>query len=239
MSRFLSVVILMFLVGCSSTPKVEPDIQAVIKPVETYGINPETQLRLQQWKSLIDSGSQWSDIKKLTSVNNFINQFNFVDDIDHWKQEDYWATPLQTLVTKGGDCEDFAIAKYFTLSAMGLDEDKMRLTYVKALTINKAHMVVSYFERTNAEPLVLDNLNTNIVPASQRQDLLPVYSFNGEGLWLAKREQSGQYVDDASRLSLWQELLQHMNVEAADENSMVCLYQYYDLPNSVAKTRCP
>jgi len=235
MSRFLIAVILMLLVGCSSSPKVEPTIE----PVETYGINPETQLRLEQWKSLIDTGSQWSDIKKLTSVNDFINQFNFVDDIDHWKQEDYWATPLQTLVTKGGDCEDFAIAKYFTLSAMGLDEDKMRLTYVKALTINKAHMVVSYFEHTNSEPLVLDNLNTNIVPASQRQDLLPVYSFNGEGLWLAKREQSGQYVDDANRLSLWQELLQTMDVEAADENSMVCLYQYYDLPNSVAKTKCP
>jgi len=235
MSRFLIAVILMLLVGCSSSPKVEPTIE----PVETYGINPETQLRLEQWKSLIDTGSQWSDIKKLTSVNDFINQFNFVDDIDHWKQEDYWATPLQTLVTKGGDCEDFAIAKYFTLSAMGLDEDKMRLTYVKALTINKAHMVVSYFEHTNSEPLVLDNLNTNIVPASQRQDLLPVYSFNGEGLWLAKREQSGQYVDDANRLSLWQELLQTMDVEAADENTMVCLYQYYDLPNSVAKTKCP
>jgi len=231
MNRFLIVVMLMLLVGCSSSPKVEP--------IETYGINPETQLRLEQWKSLIDSGSQWSDIKKLTSVNDFINQFNFVDDIDHWKQEDYWATPLQTLVTEGGDCEDFAIAKYFTLSAMGLDEDKMRLTYVKALTINKAHMVVSYFERKNAEPLVLDNLNTNIVPASQRQDLLPVYSFNGEGLWLAKREQSGQYVDNADRLSLWQELLQTMDVEAADENTMVCLYQYYDLPNSIAKTKCP
>jgi len=220
--------VLVFLVGCSSAPELKPT-----------GIDPDTQARVDQWKSLIDSGSQWSDIEKLTSVNDFVNQFNFVDDIDHWKQEDYWATPLQTLVTKGGDCEDFAIAKYFTLSAMGLDENKMRLTYVKALTINKAHMVVSYFEQPNAEPLVLDNLNRNIVLASQRQDLVPVYSFNGTGLWLAKRDRSQQHIDDSSRISLWQDLLHHMDVEAADQNAMICLYQYYDLPAGKAKTMCP
>tara|TARA_R110002050_G_scaffold71891_3_gene154769 strand:+ start:170752 stop:171438 length:687 start_codon:yes stop_codon:yes gene_type:complete len=220
--------ILVLLVGCSSTPAVK-----------NTGIDPITQARVEQWKSLIDTGSQWSDIKKLTSVNDFVNQLTFVDDIIHWKQEDYWATPLQTLVTKGGDCEDFAIAKYFTLSAMGMDEDKMRLTYVKALTINKAHMVVSYFERPNAEPLVLDNLNRNIVVASARKDLIPVYSFNGTGLWLTKRDRQDLHVDDASRLSLWQDLLHHMDVEAANENAMICLYQYYDLPSSKAKTMCP
>ena len=220
--------VLVLLVGCSSTPELKP----------STGIDPATQARVEQWKMLIDSGSQWSDIKKLTSVNDFVNQLNFVDDIIHWKKEDYWATPLQTLVTKGGDCEDFAIAKYFTLSAMGMDESKMRLTYVKALTINKAHMVVSYFVSPNAEPLVLDNLNRQIVPASQRKDLIPVYSFNGTGLWLVKRD-SQQHVDDASRISLWQDLIHHMDVEAANENAMICLYQYYDLPSSTAKTMCP
>jgi len=232
MIRVLVSLLLVLLVGCSSTPDI------VVEEVETYGINPETQVRVEQWKALIESGSTWSDIKKLTSVNDFVNQFDFVDDIKHWQQEDYWATPLQTLVTKGGDCEDFAIAKYFTLSAMGMDEEKMRLTYVKALTINKAHMVVSYYAKPNAEPFVLDNLNTTIVPSSQRLDLLPVYSFNGSGLWLAKRERSGQYVDDSTRISLWQDLLHTMDVEAANEKAMICLYQYYDLPNSVAKMKC-
>jgi len=230
MSRVFIWTILLFLVGCSSSPKIE-------QPVDS--IDKEVRARVEQWKSLIDSGSKWSDIQKLTSVNNFVNQFNFLDDIDHWGQEDYWATPLQTLVTQGGDCEDFSIAKYFTLTAMGMSEDKLRLTYVKALTINKAHMVVSYFERQNIEPLVLDNLNPIIVPASQRQDLIPVYSFNGDGMWLAKREGSGQYVGEAGRVSLWQQLMHHMDVEAADENTMVCIYQHYDLPASKAKTLCP
>lgn len=183
--RWLIAVFFLFLIGCSSTPKIPDD-----------GIQPETRQRVAQWKQMIDSGSTWPDIKKLNKVNDFVNQFIFVDDIIHWQQEDYWATPLQTLVTQGGDCEDFSIAKYFTLTAMGMDEAKLKLTYVRALTINQAHMVVGYYETPNAEPLVLDNLNPEILPASRRPDLLPVYSFNGSGLWLAKKESSDQFVDN-------------------------------------------
>jgi predicted transglutaminase-like cysteine proteinase len=233
MNRIFISILLVLLTACSSSPTVEET------PVVPDGIDQETRARVEQWKALIEQGSSWSDYKQLTEVNDFVNQFNFVDDIYHWRQEDYWATPLQTLVTKGGDCEDFSIAKYFTLTEMGMAEAKLKLTYVKAIKINKAHMVVSYFAQPNDEPLVLDNLNPEILPASQRQDLLPVYSFNGEGLWLAKRDRTGQYVDDADRISLWQELLHSMDVEAADEDAMICLYQYYDLPDSKAKTLCP
>ncbi|KGM07276.1 hypothetical protein LP43_0886 [Methylophaga thiooxydans] len=194
---------------------------------------------MKAWKQLIDSGQNWSDMRRLKATNDFVNQFTFVDDIDHWQQEDYWATPLQTLVTRGGDCEDFSIAKYFTLTSMGMDEDKLRLTYVKALSLNQAHMVVSYYDNPKVTPLVLDNLNTQILPATQRDDLYPVYSFNGKGLWLNKKQQSDQFVDSSERISLWQKLLKSMDVEAANESAMICLYQYYDLTDSEARTRCP
>ena len=182
MMRGFLWLVLISLAGCSSAPQKEADV-----------IDPQTRQRVAEWKALIQAGKQWSDGRRLVAANDFVNRFDFVDDIYHWKKEDYWATPLQTVVTKGGDCEDFAIAKYFTLTSMGLAEDKLRLTYVKALNLNKAHMVVSYFEQPSAEPLVLDNLDPLIKPASQRQDLLPVYSFNGTGLWLAKRERSGNF----------------------------------------------
>lgn len=233
MYKWMVMFLLGFLAGCSSSPKVESP--AVIAD----GIEPVTRERVAQWKALIDAGSQWPDAQKLTKVNDFVNQLVFIDDIEHWGQEDYWATPLQTVVTGGGDCEDFSFAKYFMLSAMGMKEDKMRMTYVKALKINKAHMVVSYFDHPDAEPLVLDNLNTRILPASLRKDLLPVYSFNANGLWLARRERSGMYIDDAGRLSLWKKMLHYMDVEAADEDAKICLYQYHDLPVSKAKTMCP
>lgn len=227
MFKVVIALFLAVLAGCSSTP-----------PKIDTGIDPVTQQRVDSWKALIDSGSSWSDIKKLTSVNDFVNKFEFVDDIDHWQQEDYWATPLETLVTKGGDCEDFALAKYFTLSAMGMPEDKLRLTYVKALSINKAHMVVSYYENKKSTPLILDNLKPKIVPANERNDLIPAYSFNGSGLWLSNKNESDRYIDDASRISLWQQVKQRMNVEAANEIKMICLYQYYDLKPAVAQAKC-
>ena len=206
MLKVVMALFLALLAGCSSTP-----------PKIDTGIDPVTQQRVDSWKALIDSGSSWSDIKKLTSVNDFVNQFEFVDDIDHWQQEDYWATPLETLVTKGGDCEDFALAKYFTLSAMGMSEEKLRLTYVKALSINKAHMVVSYYENKKAIPLILDNLKPQIVPANERNDLIPAYSFNGSGLWLSNKNETDRYIDDSSRISLWQQvqqrILQHAGIQ--------------------------
>jgi predicted transglutaminase-like cysteine proteinase len=149
---------------------------------------------------------------KLELVNDFMNRTRFLNDIDHWGKEDYWATPIEFLSTDGGDCEDFSIAKYFTLRALGVSDDKLRITYVKELVIyNQAHMVLAYFTTPDAEPLVLDNINKTIQPASTRTDLLPVYSFNGSGLWLAKEQTGrGQQVGGSDRIGHWRDLQSRM-----------------------------
>lgn len=227
--RLSWLLMLVLITGCASTPDPEP---------HTSGIDEATHERLSEWQTVIKDHRGESERRQLEAANDFINQFDFVDDIIHWGEKDYWATPLQTVVTAGGDCEDFAIAKYFTLDEMGMDTEKLRLTYVKSLTLNQAHMVVSYYPRPEQTPLVLDNLDPVIRPASERDDLLPVYSFNGEGLWLAKQGES-QYVDTPQRLSLWQELLQSMSAEAADEATMICRYQYYQSSAAEARAQCP
>ena len=132
-------------------------------------------------------------------------------------QQDYWATPIEFLRKGAGDCEDFALAKYFTLREMGVPANQLRITYVKALQLNQAHMVVTWYATPDAIPLVLDNLKTAILPATQRTDLLPVYAFNGEGLWLP---QSGgnKRVGDSKRLSRWQDLLTRMRAEGFEIN---------------------
>lgn len=224
--RGLLLVLMALLAGCSSSPKKDSTI------------SPAVEARVANWNQLIDEGKQWSDERRLKAANDFVNQLVFVDDIKHWQQQDYWATPLQTIVSGGGDCEDFSLAKYFTLTGMGMDQDKLRLTYVKALELNQAHMVVSYYETPKAVPLVLDNLNTRILPATQREDLYPVYSFNGAGLWLNKRNHDSDLIDNSERISLWQKLLNSMDVEAANTETMICRYQYYDLPAVEAKNRC-
>lgn len=226
--RLFMMSLLLLLVGCGSAPP---------KPSVTSGISSATDQRVKAWRQLVDQGRDWSDQRQLEATNDFINQNQFVDDIIHWRKQDYWATPLQTIVTQGGDCEDFAVAKYFTLTEMGMSADKLRLTYVKAMTLNQAHMVVSYYPAQDAIPLVLDNLDPVIRPATQRNDLLPVYSFNAEGLWINK-QQNAEYIDDSTRISLWQKLLRSMDAEAADESFYICRYQHYDLPSQQALEMC-
>ena len=171
----------------------------------------EARQLLVAWEDIINHESSLSDRAKMERVNDFFNQMEFVDDINHWGKNDYWATPIEFLGTKGGDCEDFSIAKYFTLKAMGVADEKLNLTYVKALTYNVHHMVLTYYTTPEAEPLVLDNLIGEIKPASQRTDLIPIYSFNGTGLWLAKERGRGNLAGSSSRLQRWQDLIQRMS----------------------------
>lgn len=173
-----------------------------------YGII--ARQRLVSWDELMRFNKEDSESKKLKLVNDFFNQVRFISDDIHWQQKDYWATPVEFLSTNGGDCEDFTLAKYFTLRQMGVPDKKLRLTYVKAVRLNQAHMVLSYFETPSAEPLILDNLIKDIKRASLRRDLIPVYSFNGAGLWLAKEREQGRLVGKSSRVSRWTDVVQRM-----------------------------
>ena len=163
---------------------------------------------LEQWIALINDNQNREEWEKLRIVNNFFNKkIKFVDDIDHWNEKDYWATPTEFIGTKGGDCEDFALAKYFTLKAMGVDSKKLRLMYVRALRINQAHMVLIYSEKISDMPLVLDNINPRILPANKRYDLKPVYSFNGDGLWLAKAQGLGKQLKGKGDVARWEDIV--------------------------------
>ena len=168
--------------------------------------------RVQDWQQLLNAGHTLPIDEKLYQVNNFFNELEFVDDIDHWGKDDYWATPVEFLATEGGDCEDFVIAKYFSLKELGVPAEKLRLMYVTATRLRQAHMVLAYYEQSNSVPLVLDNINRRILPASRRRDLLPVYSFNGDGLWLAKEQGRGQKVQQGGNNNLWNDLNKRMQL---------------------------
>jgi predicted transglutaminase-like cysteine proteinase len=172
----------------------------------------EGPARFTAWEELIHNDKSPSDREKLSKVNHFYNsRIRFVSDIELWGMQDYWATPIEFLCKNAGDCEDFAIAKYFTLKAMGVAEEKLNIAYVKAIQYNIAHMVLTYYSEPGAEPLVLDNLIDSIDPASKRTDLMPVFSFNGLGLWTAKERGKGKMAGSADRLKPWQGLMQKMS----------------------------
>jgi len=169
-----------------------------------YGVNAEK--RVLAWRRLIEDSRSLSVVDQLTQVNNFFNQMEFVDDDILWAKEDYWATPIEFLGMQAGDCEDFTIAKYFTLRELGVSDEKLRLVYVKALTLDQHHMVLAYYHKPTSVPVLLDNIDKELKPASKRPDLLPIYSFNAENLWLSKEKGRGLLVGGSSRLSLWTDL---------------------------------
>ncbi|KAF0861877.1 cysteine protease LapG [Pseudomonas sp. LD120] len=178
-----------------------------------YGPLGEGQQRIDAWQRLLASQKQLPEQEQLRVVNRFFNKnVRYVEDIDLWRKVDYWETPIEALWKGAGDCEDYAIAKYFSLRHLGVSSDKLRITYVKALRQNRAHMVLTYYSTADAMPLVLDSLEDSIRPASERTDLLPVYSFNAEGLWLPGAK-GNKRVGDTKRLSRWQDVLRKMQAE--------------------------
>lgn len=162
----------------------------------------------RDWQQLV-SDNRGSEPEKLRRANDFFNaRIAFDSDISVWGQSDYWATPIETMGQGRGDCEDFSIAKYYSLLQLGVPIDKLRLVYVRATQqgpsgpVTQAHMVLAYYPTPSAEPLILDNLNPQILPASRRGDLLPVFSFNSAGLWIGTGNQSSK-----SNLSRWQDVI--------------------------------
>ena len=195
--------IALLLVGCGSTPEA---------PVDPTPTKPQSaaDIRVQQWRSLIATEQTAPEAQKLDAVNAFFNRLEFVDDIDHWGEEDFWATPLETIRSNGGDCEDFVIGKYFTLLELDVADERLRLTYVLSEPGNRPHMVLSYYRTPSAEPLLLDNLITGIRAASQRSDLKPIYSFNSNRLWVAG-SRSVSFDEPAARMSRWRDVMRRMN----------------------------
>jgi predicted transglutaminase-like cysteine proteinase len=157
------------------------------------------------------------DLAQLTALNQFFNRrIEFRDDSEVWGQHDYWASPLELLSRAQGDCEDFAIAKYFTLLALGMPSSKLRMVYVRVRLggpggPTRAHMVLAFYATSGAEPLILDNLISDVRPASRRPDLEPVFSFNSDGLWQGVGSQSAG--DPVSRLSRWRDVLAKARAE--------------------------
>ncbi|BAN50094.1 transglutaminase-like cysteine peptidase [Metapseudomonas resinovorans] len=183
------------------------------KAEKRYGRSGPAKDRLQAWQDLLQSGRQLTERQQLEAVNRQINQqVRFTDDRALWQRSDYWATPVETLAKGAGDCEDFALAKYFTLLQLGVAPDKLRITYVRALKLRQAHMVVSYYETPDAEPLVLDNLVDDILPLSRRDDLAVRYAFDAQGLYSMKGD-APRRIGDTAELPFWRGLLARMERE--------------------------
>lgn len=179
---------------------------------------------MTKWRDLLVSLPDLPQVARVMKIHEFVNDHvTYVEDIVAWRASDYWATPLETMGRGLGDCEDYAIAKYFSLLIAGVPSNQLRITYVKARIgaaaggqgtgQNIAHMVLAYYPTVTGEPLILDSLIDEVRPASQRTDLTPVFSFNSDGLWVGVNAGAASSGSSTARLSMWRNLIARMQAD--------------------------
>jgi predicted transglutaminase-like cysteine proteinase len=152
-----------------------------------FGRDAATHLADWQRAMQLAASSAVNERNTLITINALANRADYLSDMQNWGLVDYWATPAEFVSKNAGDCEDYAIAKYYALRTLGIASDKLRLIYVRAFFQGQLvpHMVLAWYAGPEAEPLLLDNIEPRLLPASQRPDLSPVFSFNDQGVWRA------------------------------------------------------
>lgn len=149
--------------------------------------------RLESLLAMMEKQSGLPEDRIVINVNNFYNQLEYRSDRKTWNKSDYWASRLEFLGRGQGDCEDFAVAKFLTMMQLGVPGEKIFLTYVRAKGFAEpAHLVATYYKKPGTVPFVLDNYIKKILPATQRPDLVPVYSFTARDLYIQKQHGLGK-----------------------------------------------
>jgi predicted transglutaminase-like cysteine proteinase len=182
-------------------------------PAEQRAERDLEQVRLVRAVAADHRQRSGNDLELLSSVNSFFNDVSYISDRTQWRMEDYWASPAEMLASNGADCEDFSIAKYFALKELGVPIERLRITYVKAVRLDQAHMVLAYYPTPSGDPWILDNLEHWVRPASERTDLVPVYSFNDDDVLLARQGRPDARAGSSSQIRLWRALLDKLEKE--------------------------
>lgn len=121
--------------------------------------------------------------EKVIGVNKLMNRVKYITDSNNWGKTDYWATPVEFL-KRGGDCEDFAIAKYTALRMLGVPEERLRVAIVQDTYKGIPHAVLIAY--TDEGPMLLDNQIKEAIHTDTTRRYKPIYSINRHAWWLHK-----------------------------------------------------
>lgn len=147
-----------------------------------------TAPRLQAWKAELSRIRHLSTADKIAAVNNYINQVEYITDAKNWGQSDYWATPVE-FFSRGGDCEDFAIAKYASLRALGMPAERLRIAIVHDKIKNIPHAVLIVYAE-NGQSYVLDNQDKAMRNINSVTRYKPIFSINQASWWMHRVQNS-------------------------------------------------
>jgi len=168
--------------------------------------------RVGTLKKLIIEKRDLSEGERLVCVNNFFNQVPYQNDKVCWGSSDYWATPAEMLGVGKADCEDYAIAKFFTLIEMGIPKEKLFLTCALTDNAKKRHMVLAYYPDEFSEPLILDNQALDIAPEKVNKDYIPLYRFNLERLVTFDHGFEHKAPLDMKKIEQWSSLTKRLSL---------------------------
>lgn len=115
-----------------------------------------------------------------SAVNDYVNNIRYIEDSSNYGKSDYWAMPSE-FFTRGGDCEDFAIAKYAMLKTLGVPEERMRLAIVQDKIKNIPHAILIVYTDNGA--ILLDNQMKQASQVASVDRYKPIYSINANGWW--------------------------------------------------------
>ncbi len=151
------------------------------KELQEINNHPQKNAILNRYKALNNLTKELKDknlTQKLIDVNLFFNQTLPMLDNNRYNIDDHWSTPKEFIINGEGDCEDYAIAKYFTLLKLGVQKKDLYFAVVKLERRSDFHMVLLYDDKKNNQLLVLDNLSFRILPLKKRVDLAQIAAFN-------------------------------------------------------------
>lgn len=140
-----------------------------------------SQKIIQDLKADLESFKSSSIHKMAVQVNKLMNKKRYIVDKKNWGKSDYWATPIE-FMERGGDCEDFAIAKYSALRALGVPEERMRIAIVQDEIKNIPHAILIVYSENG--PVVLDNQIKEVRSTESIAHYKPIFSINREAWWL-------------------------------------------------------
>jgi len=137
-----------------------------------------------EWRQLVARLSDRPRRERIDRVNAFFNRIPYVVDASNWGIADYWATPLQ-FMSRAGDCEDYAIAKYVTLRQLGFSSDEMRIVVLDDTNLRVPHAILAIADGDRL--LVLDNQIPEVVDSKRILHYKAIYSINENRWWLHKK----------------------------------------------------
>ena len=145
-------------------------------------VNDATLLKRKasEWNAFKAQAAGKRGKELLQFVNTFWNKMKYEYDNKTWQKPDYWAVPAEFALKNKGDCEDYAIAKYYTLKELGVPAEAMRIV-IGRIPPNEAHAILVVF--LDGDAFVLDNRYPVVRSHSKVSNFKPSYSVNDFLRW--------------------------------------------------------